>query len=156
MYQIHFILECHSTRFGWSFCPSSGAQDCTYGNRHLSNRYCCLLASKQTDCPKHVEWHSKIKRIWHIGASCWFYYRNNITIHGCMNVQLFWILLCSLQVGGNKWTINDAFMLQRICAESQVKWHILRYGTISSSVFNIIAHQNVSHLLFIVLPGSGT
>ena len=25
--------------------PSSGVQDCTYSNRHLSNRYCCLLAS---------------------------------------------------------------------------------------------------------------
>ena len=50
----------------------------TYSNRHLSNRYCCLLAGKQTavsvavctiltpddgqkDRPKHVEHHSKIK-----------------------------------------------------------------------------------------------
>ena len=24
--------------------PSSGVQDCTYSNRHLSKRYCCLLA----------------------------------------------------------------------------------------------------------------
>ena len=38
------ILEWHSTCFGWSFRPSSGVQDCTYSNRHLSNRYCCLLA----------------------------------------------------------------------------------------------------------------
>ena len=40
-----FILERYSTRFGRSFRPSSGIQDCTYNNRHLSNRYCCLLAS---------------------------------------------------------------------------------------------------------------
>jgi len=31
----------------WSFRPSSGVQDCTYNNRHLSDRYCQLLASKQ-------------------------------------------------------------------------------------------------------------
>jgi len=27
--------------------PSSAVQDCTYSNRHMSNRYCSLLASKQ-------------------------------------------------------------------------------------------------------------
>jgi len=48
MSQIYFILEWQSTCFGRSFRPSSGAQDFTYSNRHLSNRYCCLLASKQT------------------------------------------------------------------------------------------------------------
>jgi len=41
----YFILEWQSTCFGQSFHPSSGVQDCTYSNRHLSNRYCCLLAS---------------------------------------------------------------------------------------------------------------
>ena len=40
-----FIFERHSTYFGRSFRPSSGVQDCTYSNRHLSNRYCCLFAS---------------------------------------------------------------------------------------------------------------
>jgi len=29
----------------WSFRPPSGVQDCTYRNRHMSNRYCWLLAS---------------------------------------------------------------------------------------------------------------
>jgi len=33
-----FILEWHCTCFGRSFRPSSGFQDCTYSNRHLSNR----------------------------------------------------------------------------------------------------------------------
>ena len=32
----------HTTCFGQSFRPSSGVQDCTYSNRHLSNRYCCM------------------------------------------------------------------------------------------------------------------
>ena len=45
MYQIYFILEWHSMCSGRSFRPSSGVQDCTYSDRHLSNRYCCLLAS---------------------------------------------------------------------------------------------------------------
>ena len=55
----------------------------------------CLLPCVQTwtpddgwkDHPKHAECHSKIKQIWYIGASCWFYYRNNITMHGSMNVK---------------------------------------------------------------------
>jgi len=41
-----FILERHYTCFGRSFSPSSAVQDCTYSNRLLSNRYCCLLASR--------------------------------------------------------------------------------------------------------------
>jgi len=34
-----------TTCFGQSFRPPSGVQDSTYSNRHLSNRYRCLLAS---------------------------------------------------------------------------------------------------------------
>jgi hypothetical protein len=37
-----FILAKHSTCFRQSFRPSSGAQDCTYSNRHTSNN-CCYL-----------------------------------------------------------------------------------------------------------------
>jgi len=40
-----FILQWHSTCFGRSFRQSPGDQDCTYSNRHFSNRYCSLLAS---------------------------------------------------------------------------------------------------------------
>jgi len=88
MYEIYFILEWHSTCFGRSFRPSSGVQDCTYSDRPMSNRHCCLLAtgyplaSRQQclfdiclllyvqswtpddgrkDRPKHGECHSKIK-----------------------------------------------------------------------------------------------
>ena len=67
---------------GRSFRPSSAVKDCTYNNRHLSNRYRCLLeggyplASRQRylfrccmyslkllmkDRPKHIECHSKNK-----------------------------------------------------------------------------------------------
>jgi len=41
-----FYLEQHSTCFRRSFRPSSGVQDCTYCNRHLSNRYCWLLGQE--------------------------------------------------------------------------------------------------------------
>ena len=40
-----FYSWWHSTCFGRPFLPSSGVQDCTYSNRHMSNGYCCLLAS---------------------------------------------------------------------------------------------------------------
>ena len=49
-----FILGRHSTCFGRSFRPSSGVQDCTHSNRYLSNRYCCLLASKQSAVSDHI------------------------------------------------------------------------------------------------------
>jgi len=135
MYQIYFILEWHSTCFGRSFRPSSGVQDCTYSNRHLSNRYCCLLAvsvwqmpvctvmnswwwTERTSETCRMSFQYKINLIhwcilapfgtivtWsenlnflepsghlgpvmgliylyllYIGASCWFYYRNNILL----------------------------------------------------------------------------
>ena len=32
----------------YMFRPSSAVEDCIYSKRHMSNRYCCLLASKQT------------------------------------------------------------------------------------------------------------
>jgi len=63
-----FISEWHSTCFGRSFRPSSAVQDCTYSNKHLSNK--CLLLYVQSwtaddgrkDRPKHVEYHSKINK----------------------------------------------------------------------------------------------
>jgi len=146
MYQINFILEWHSACFGQSFRPLSGVQDCAYGNRHLSNRYGCLLASKQAavfdrhlsnrygcllaskqaavfdkclllyaqswtpdngrkDCPKHAECRSKIKLIWYIGASSWFYYTgsskkmdriwNPYNFKSTRRIYTFGILKCS-------------------------------------------------------------
>jgi len=44
MYQVYFILKWHCTCFGRFFCPLSWVKDCTYSNRYLSNRYCCLKA----------------------------------------------------------------------------------------------------------------
>jgi len=41
-----FILVKRSTCFGWSFRPSSGAQNYTCGNRHMSNSCCYLLLAE--------------------------------------------------------------------------------------------------------------
>ena len=72
---MYFILQWHSTCVGRSFRPSSGVQECTYSNRHLSNRYCCLLDKclllyvkssapddGRKERPKHVECHSKMDK----------------------------------------------------------------------------------------------
>jgi hypothetical protein len=86
-----FILVKRSTCFGWSFRPSSGAQDCTYSNRHMSNSCCylllfdiCLLLyvhswardDGRKDHSKHVERFTGINNLRNWGASCWVYYRN--------------------------------------------------------------------------------
>jgi len=95
-----FVLEWHPTCFGRSFRLSSEDQDCKYSNGHLSDSIICMTNTcllyvqswtpddGRKDRPKHVGCHSKIKKIWYIGASSWFYYRNNITMHGPMNVKL--------------------------------------------------------------------
>ena len=89
MYQIYFILEWHSTCFGRSFRPSSGVRYCcllvsgyTLASRQQYLFDICLLLYVQSwnaddgrkDRPKHVDCHSKIQQIWHIGTSSWFYY----------------------------------------------------------------------------------
>ena len=97
--------------FRRSFRPSSGVQDCTYSNQ--TDTAVCMLASRQQymfdkclllyvqswtpddgrkDRPEHAECHSKIKSSWYIGASSWFYYRNNIKMHDPMKVKF--IFLC--------------------------------------------------------------
>jgi len=40
-----FILVKRSACFGRSFRPSSGAQNCTYGNRHMPVAVCAVLSS---------------------------------------------------------------------------------------------------------------
>ena len=45
MFRKLFILVKRSACFGRSFGPSSGAQNCTYGNRHMSNSCCYLQLS---------------------------------------------------------------------------------------------------------------
>jgi len=42
-----FISVRHSACFRRDFWPSSGAQNCTYSARHLSDHYCCLLLAVQ-------------------------------------------------------------------------------------------------------------
>ena len=43
-YVSQFIISVRRcTCFRRVFRPSSGAQNCTYSDRHLSDRYCCLL-----------------------------------------------------------------------------------------------------------------
>ena len=53
-----FILVKHSTYFERSFRPSSGAQDCTYNNRHMPDTATCCKRGrdgKSSISPKHVE-----------------------------------------------------------------------------------------------------
>ena len=73
MYQIYFILEWHSTCFGRSFCPSSAVKDCTYSNRHLSNRYCSLVACKHLS-NRHCSLFSRKQTavsVWQLYVQSW-------------------------------------------------------------------------------------
>jgi len=80
-----------TTCFGLSFRPSSGFQDCTYSNNHLSNRYCCLLVSKQTAVSVWqmiVTVCTVLKSWWWTerqSETCWVSFQNKINlIHWCI------------------------------------------------------------------------
>ena len=78
---LKFILFWNkSTCFGRPFRPSSAVQDCTYSNRRLSNRYCCLLASKQIlSLTTHI-WKTKWNHT-STPISLHGTYRGNVTFH---------------------------------------------------------------------------
>ena len=73
-----FISVRCSIYFRWVFRPSSGAQNCTYGIRYLSDQY--LMPYAQFWAPddgrknrlKHVEHLTEINKLWNV-ASCWLY-----------------------------------------------------------------------------------
>ena len=92
--------------------PSSGVFHCTHSNGicHtglLSRSICscsqpvskpvwhipllCVQWKTPDDgrrkCTKHAEFHYKIKKIWEISISSWFYYTKFLMLHGHMNVK---------------------------------------------------------------------
>ena len=133
MSQIYFILEWHSPCFGQSFRPSSGVHDCTYSNRHMTNRYCCLLASRQTAVSV---WHIPVA-VCTVLNSCWWTERPSetciksfqnkinlrhwciwlvllyeyITMHGPTNVKSYWITKATNRL--SEYVIRIAFPLQQ-------------------------------------------
>ena len=88
-----FISVRHSTCFGQFFRPSSGAQNCTYSVRYLSDRYCylqqvavsvwqipdavCAVLSSWwwTEKPSETCRASYRNKLWNV-ASCWLYSAN--------------------------------------------------------------------------------
>ena len=79
-----------------SVFPSIIRSSRLYIQQYLFDKYLLLCVQSwapddgRKDRPKHVDCHSKIKQIWHIGASSWFYCRNNITMQGPMKVKLIY------------------------------------------------------------------
>ena len=59
-----FSLVKRSTCFGRSSQPSSGARNCTYGNRHMSNSCCyLLLVGMKWNTFQHVERFTRINNL---------------------------------------------------------------------------------------------
>jgi len=62
--------------------------------QYLFDRYLLLYVQSsipddgRKDYPKHVECHSKIKQIWYIGTSSWFYYRIRYRTYTAERVSL--------------------------------------------------------------------
>ena len=81
MFHNLFISVRHSTCFRWFFRPSSGAQNCTYSIRYLSDQYLTLYVQfwapddGRKNHLKHVEHPTVINKLWNV-AACWLYSAN--------------------------------------------------------------------------------
>ena len=72
-----FISVRRSTCFRRVFGPSSGAQNCTYSVRYLSDRYLTYVQFwAPDDGRKHVERLTEINKLWNV-AACWLYSAKN-------------------------------------------------------------------------------
>jgi len=84
-------IRC-STCFRWVFRRSSGAQNCTYSVRYMSDQYLTLyvqfwaLDDGRKTRLKHVEHLTEINKLRKV-ASCWLYSANILAMHGPMNVK---------------------------------------------------------------------
>jgi len=63
----------------------------------MTNTYCCVYSVETPDdgqktCPKHVDFYSKINL--RNSASRWFLLQEYITMHGPLNVELFYFTFC--------------------------------------------------------------
>ena len=89
-----FISVRRSTCFIRFFHSPSGAQNCTYSVRYLSDQ--CLMLCVQFWAPddgrknrlKHVERLTHINKLWNV-AFCWLYSANMLAMHRPMIVK-FW------------------------------------------------------------------
>ena len=92
------------TCFGRSFRPSSGVQDCTYSNRHMSNRYCWLLASIPTSKQSAVS-------TLHVSDSLSVYHQEFKTVHTATRIcqaDTANCLLASKQLAVSVWHMRVA------------------------------------------------
>jgi hypothetical protein len=86
-----FILVKHTTCFKRSFCPSSGAQDCIYSNRPISNVQSWAPDDGQKDRSEHVECFTRINNL--RNRCIWLVVlQEYITMHRPVNVKFVYIL----------------------------------------------------------------
>jgi len=81
-----FISVRRSACFRRVFCPSSGAQNCTYSVRHLSDQCCCLPLGWLAVCAVLSPWWWMEKS----SKTCRVSYRNKETVERCILL----IILC--------------------------------------------------------------
>ena len=132
-----FISVGRSTCFRRVFHPSSGAQNCTYSIRYLSDQYCYLLLAwlarlaagrkyltlyVQFWAPDDVERPTEINKLWNT-ASCWLHSANILVMHRPMNVKMIYTSLL-----------------------------ITVAGVIETSVFKVPPQMRSAHIGFSVLP----
>ena len=134
MYQIYFILEWHSVCFGRFFRPSSGVQDCTYSNRHLANRYCCLFASI-TSCSDGWTMFYVLPMLVHYvlcSASVGALMVHYVLCSASVGVLMVHYVLCSASVG--------ALMVHYVLCSASVGALMVHYVLCSVSVGALKVH----------------
>jgi len=115
-----FISVRRSTCFRRFFRPSSGAQNCTYNFRYLSDKYLTLYVQfwaavdGRKNRLKHVERLTEINKLRKV-ASFWLYSANIFVIHGSLNVKLYGhVTLYNLSCWDLRWISHS------------VRWRIMK------------------------------
>jgi len=74
------------TCFRRFFRPSSGAQNCTYSVKYLSDQYLTLYVQFWAPDDGRKNRLKHVKKLWNV-ASCWLYCANILAVHGPMIVK---------------------------------------------------------------------
>ena len=90
----------------------------------------------QRNCPKYVDFHSKVKEFWEISASSWFYNKKFITMHDHMNVKLPEI---------KKTPLNTLYFLSEVCLCSDKKLSNVMLSSHLQSYLFSISYRNAYH-----------
>jgi len=138
-----FISVRRSACLRQFFCPSSGAQNCTYSVRYLSDQNLMLYVQfwapgeGRKNRLKHVERLTEINKSWN-AASCWLCSANIITTHF---VKTQYSVLSYIQI---------LYMLYVLKFTDRTQFGLYMISKLSKGHYQTRCHTHIPHVLDIL------